>query len=84
MFVPNNSSEMVIDWTASGAVTGVVDQMICGAGWATGVTGALEGMFSINTKNLVNLSIQQLVDCTGAFGNYGCNGGFIDGALRYF
>lgn len=46
-------------------------------------TGALEAAYAQAFGNIISLSEQQLVDCAGAFNNYGCNGGLPSQAFEY-
>ncbi|XP_046875287.1 cathepsin S-like [Hypomesus transpacificus] len=81
--MPVISVPLSLDWREKGLVSEVKLQGSCGSCWAFSAVGALEGQLKKTTGTLVNLSPQNLVDCSGTYGNYGCNGGFMTNAFKY-
>eukprot|EP01106_Pelomyxa_sp_JSP_P013229 TRINITY_DN389_c0_g1_i10.p1 TRINITY_DN389_c0_g1~~TRINITY_DN389_c0_g1_i10.p1 ORF type:complete len:279 (-),score=65.04 TRINITY_DN389_c0_g1_i10:121-957(-) len=73
-----------IDWRTLGAVCPIKDQGQCGSCWAFSAIDAIEGCNYVDTKQLLCLSEQQLVDCAGIkYGNMGCGGGMPAGGYKY-
>ncbi|OMO91796.1 hypothetical protein COLO4_18094 [Corchorus olitorius] len=71
------------DWREAGIVSPVKNQGSCGSCWTFSTTGALEAAYHQAFGKGISLSEQQLVDCAGAFNNFGCNGGLPSQAFEY-
>lgn len=73
-----------VDWQASKNVQKVKNQGSCGSCWAFSATAALESAISIAKKEEpLDISEQELVDCSKTYGNEGCNGGLMHWAFNY-
>jgi len=79
----NTNIPASVDWNAAGKVTPVKDQGQCGSCWAFSSTGCIESAHAIATGQLISLSEQELVDCSGSYGNQGCNGGEMQQAFEF-
>ena len=83
-----------VNWVTAGAVTPVQDQGQCAACYAFAAMGALSSAMAIaaggctpgtpySCPALLDLSTQQIADCSTTQGNNGCNGGYMNMAYDY-
>jgi len=68
-------------WVSKGATTPVYNQGQCGSCWAFSTTESIESMCFLSGKALIELSMQQIVDCDTS--DDGCNGGDPPTAYAY-
>ena len=64
-------------------MTPVKDQGSCGSCWAFSAVETLESVARLEGGELLDLSEQELVDCSGYTGNGGCAGGWMYWAYDY-
>lgn len=83
VIIGNDANE--VDWTKqAGVVHAVKNQAACGSCWAFASTAALESAFAIfKGQKDMDLSEQELVDCSKKYGNNGCGGGLMSFAYDY-
>ncbi|XP_041061437.1 testin-2-like [Carcharodon carcharias] len=72
-----------VDWRRMGYVSNVKNQGYCLSCYAFTAVGALEGQLARKTNQLVDLSVQNIIDCSDGYKNYGCNGGLPYRAFEY-
>jgi C1A family cysteine protease len=81
--IEDSSPLDTFDWREKGKVQAIKNQGSCGSCWAFGGAAAMESVLAIQTNALVSLSEQQLLDCTGSYGNHGCGGGVCYTTMQY-
>jgi len=68
-----------IDWRAKGIMTSVKDQGECGSCWTFGTAETIESYYALGKGTIMDLSEQQILDCTPNLkhcgGTGGCGGG---------
>ncbi|KAK6627316.1 hypothetical protein RUM44_009793 [Polyplax serrata] len=71
------------NWLEQGFFTPAWDQANCGSCYAFSIAASAQGQYFRKTRQLRNLSVQQIVDCSVFNGNLGCYGGSLRNALKY-
>lgn len=72
-----------LDWRELGFRMEPMNQQSCGSCYAFSVATSIEAQVFRRTGRVVQLSAQQIVDCSAAMGNSGCSGGSLRTTLRY-
>ncbi|XP_055387373.1 procathepsin L-like [Condylostylus longicornis] len=73
----------MVNWVDFGFRNPVINQGSCGSCYAMASTAAVEGHYFIKYKQLIQLSQQEIVDCSSNYGNKGCQYGFMHATLNY-
>ncbi|ETW06588.1 hypothetical protein H310_02806 [Aphanomyces invadans] len=72
-----------VDWTTGKCVNPVRNQGQCGSCWAFSAVSAAESAHCIVTRELLDLSEQQVTSCSTNGGSVGCRGGWPFAAITY-
>lgn len=80
-YKPRTDTPDIWNWEQQGAVTPVKNQGSCGSCWTFSTAGNVEGLWYLKHKELINFSMQQLIDCDKS--NFGCNGGWPYNAIDW-
>jgi len=80
LFVSKSTPPNDIDWRTKGAVTPVKNQGQCGSCWDFAGVGTVETWHFVKTGELLNLSEQQVLDCSKGGS---CGGGMPEQALDW-
>lgn len=79
-----NASNDGKDWRkVDGVVSPVRQEGNCGSDYAIAALGAVEGTSKIFGGQSQVFSVQQIIDCSKRYGNFGCEGGSITGTFNY-
>lgn len=72
-----------LDWRDKGYTPSSKNQKSCGSCYAFSIALTIEAQVFQRTGKLVELSEQQIVDCSSSMGNHGCAGGSLRNTLKY-
>lgn len=72
-----------VDWVTYGAVSPPKQEGSCKANYAFSAVGGIEGLSVIVYRQQTEFSAQEIVDCSGSYGNQGCNGGNMVNSFNF-
>lgn len=72
-----------MDWRELGFKTKPKNQLTCGGCYAFSVATSIEAQIFRRTGKVVDLSPQQIIDCSVGKGNTGCHGGSLRATLKF-
>lgn len=72
-----------LDWREMGFITPPDNQKSCGSCYAFSIARSIEAQIFRRIDKIVELSPQQILDCSVSVGNHGCTGGSLRNTLRY-
>lgn len=75
--------EAAVDWRKRGVLSGIVNQDQCGSCYAIATASMIAAEYRIKGQKIDDLSAQQIVDCSTAYGNSGCDGGSVVSSFEY-
>jgi C1A family cysteine protease len=78
---PPDPKALSFSWAAGGKVTPVKNQQQCGSCWAFTSAAVLEANFLIRRNVSLDLSEQNILDCSGGGS---CNGGWYGNVFQYY
>eukprot|EP01135_Chromosphaera_perkinsii_P011291 Nk52_evm72s2367 gene=Nk52_evmTU72s2367 len=78
-----NEVNETVNWVDKGCVTSVKNQGDCGSCYTFASAAVIESANCISSNFLTDLSEQQILDCSGSYGNDYCNGGLIGYSFEY-
>ena len=78
-----------VDWRTKGVVANIKNQASCGSCYSFSALEALQSHYHLkkgaasSPTSVINLSEQQVVDCSRNYGNMGCSGGLMTNTYNY-
>jgi len=81
--ISEQNDNVFVNWTSKGVVGQVLNQGQCGSCWSFSAAESLTSFTALKNGTIIYYSEQELVDCSGSFGNEGCNGGVVQWAYDY-
>lgn len=72
-----------LDWRTLGVLNPIRNQGSCGSCFTFSAVSSLEALYKVKKGSLPQLSEQQILDCSGSFGNKGCSGGLMTNSFNY-